>query len=460
MTRARSSRSGFEQRLLKTMRELDVLSGRRLTVGFSGGTDSLALAAALSRIAPVLGVDLRLVHVDHLLRPGSASDAEACKHLAQRLKLPNVVVALDAGLPERSKGIGIEEAARRERYLALAEAAAGWDSNTILLAHQANDQAETMLMHLFRGSGLDGLAGMRTRETRTIPWWPSETANVQQMTLIRPLLAETRATIERYLAATGLTPVEDDSNASNDYDRNWVRNVVLPSILQRWPAAIETMQRSAAVIEIDQEYIESVVDASYNKSANADRTLCTDDLKVAGRSTAYRVLRRWLESLDLPEIDLGVVERLYALALDQDELRAVEVGIGMTVVLADGHLMTFGSLCRRAAATYPIVCDAGEDDWEMLISTNPQAGDHLLEVPGATKLLVRTIERGDRWFRSDRSVAEDLRRAGIHPLLRTRLLAVAGEDGVLLIPAIYPTIHISEFDGPVKKVGVRWRKRS
>src|SRR5687768_13028486 len=117
MTSARPNRSGFEQRLLRTLREMGDISGRRLTVAFSGGRDSLALAAALARIAPVIKAELLLVHVDHRLRPGSGRDAAACAALAGELGLPIETAALDPGLQDRWSGIGLEEAARRERYL-------------------------------------------------------------------------------------------------------------------------------------------------------------------------------------------------------------------------------------------------------------------------------------------------------------------------------------------------------
>ena len=171
MMRARSNRTGFEQRLLKTLRHLGATDGRRWIVGFSGGIDSLALAAALARMAPRLEIDCLLVHVDHRLRSLSGQHAEACRELATILNVPFEVVALEPGMKERTRGIGLEEVARRERYLALATTAAKWESTTILLGHQSNDQAETVLMHLFRGAGLDGIAGMHLKEHRRIPWW-------------------------------------------------------------------------------------------------------------------------------------------------------------------------------------------------------------------------------------------------------------------------------------------------
>ena len=457
---ARSNRTGFEQRFLNTLRDLGVTDGRRLTVGFSGGYDSLALAAGLARIAPTLRFACLLVHVDHRLRPASARNAEACRELAVRLKMPLEVVALQTGMTERARGIGLEEAARRERYLALATAAAKWESSTILLGHQSNDQAETVLMHLFRGAGLDGLAGMHPKESRRIPWWTGPGDPHMDVTLLRPLLGETRTAIEEYVEAIGLHPVEDESNSSVVFDRNWVRHNVLPVVLERWPSAIETIQRSALALEYDGQFLEELANAAFSEAANDDRTLRTDILIQSPRPIAYRVLRRWLYAIGLDEVDLDVVARLYDLATRQDERPMVEVGGGSAVVVADDRLTTLDELCRRVAPEIPLVPIVGQPDWVIDISDDLQSSDAILTVPEGAELQVRTVETGDNWFGGNRSVMEDLRVAGIHPLLRTRLLAVAIEEKVLLIPAIYPTIRAAGTEVPEKKVGVRWSKRS
>ena len=460
MSRARSNRSGFEQRLIKTLRQLDVMPHQRLIVGFSGGADSLALSAALARVAPIHEIELLLVHVDHRLRPGSTSDAAECRRLAEHLELPIEVVALKSGLRDRSKRIGLEEAARRERFQALAAAAGDWGSDTILLAHQANDQAETVLLHLFRGSGLDGMAGMGFKERRRIPWWLGASADSVEVTLMRPLLAEPRSTIEEYVAATGLVPVDDESNRTTDFDRNWVRTMVLPHVQERWPAAVETIQRSARTLEIDRDDLNQQARTLFRSAIDRDRTLRTDNFATMDRSIAHRILRLWLQELEMREMSFDVVERLYSLALEQDEQRSVEGGAGVSVVLAGRRLMTFERLCERAAQDYPIVQDTGNTGWDIEFSETDQPEVTLLGVPEGARLVVRTIEQGDRWFASTRSVMDDLRTAKIHPLLRTRVIAITSSEGVLLIPAIYPTIHSAEFDGPVKKVGVRWSKRS
>ena len=153
--------------------------------------------------------------------------------IAGELGLPIQLVRLEDGLRDRSGGLGLEEAARRERYLALAGAATQWRSSTLLLGHQANDQAETVLLHLFRGSGSKGLAGMSLLEERLVPWWTTSGRPELRFRIVRPLLSESRTVIDNYVAELGFSPIDDESNATADFDRNWLRHRVLPEILER-----------------------------------------------------------------------------------------------------------------------------------------------------------------------------------------------------------------------------------
>ncbi len=460
MTRARSNRSGFEQRLLKTMRELGLAPGSRLTVGFSGGSDSLSLAAGLKYIAPLLEIELLLVHVDHGLRKNSANDALACQRLAALLDLRIETVQLAPDLRGRAKEFGIEEAARRERFLALAGAAANWKSSFIVLGHHANDQAETVLMHLFRGTGLKGLAAMQTMERRRVPWWIDDASCVFDTTLLRPLLAETRASIEEYLAAKGLQSVEDESNSSLDFDRNWVRHQVLPTILERWPSAVETLQRSSHALALDAALLEHQTDIAFESTVLSDGQLRTDTLLKLNRAIAFRVLKRWLIQLGIPENGIDVVARIYDLAISQSEQRSVQVGIRQTVIVADRHMTTFDLLRKAAAISTPLESDAGGIRWEIQFSEEMSDGDVLLVIPESIDLQIRPLKLGDRWHGTQRLVMDDLRKSRIHPLLRTHLLCLSSDEGVLLIPAIYPNIRRAVYEGPTKMVGVRWSRQS
>lgn len=456
MTRRRSNRSGFEQRLLATLREIAVPAGARLSVAFSGGTDSLALAHALTRIAPLLDLHLLLIHVDHRLRPSSSEDAIASRALAAELGLPIEVVTLDDGLRARADGIGLEEVARRERYAALAAVASDWDSSSIVLAHHANDQAETVLMHLFRGAGLDGLTGMHLREERNIPWWRDSEGSSRAFTLLRPLLREPQVEMEAYLDAAGVTPLVDESNVSLEFDRNWVRHRVLPDVLERWPGAVTAIQRASEVLDHDRLFLEEQTGAGLIECRASTDSLSRVALLRLHPALRQRVLRAWLLSQGVEEVAFDAVVAIDELVVDGDNNRVVEVGDVVSVVLDGDRVTPFHRLLQHSSLRIPM--DVG--GWIVDLASPPGGGDVILNVPEAMALSVRTIRQGDCWHGTNRAVKEDLRAAGIHPLLRTRILAVVTDDGVLLIPAIYPTIRTAAFGGPTKQVGVRWNRES
>lgn len=455
MTRSRSVRSGFEQRFLANLRQCGVEQGQRLIVGFSGGPDSLALSLALRRVTRLLELSALLVHVDHGLRNTSAANAGRCRELADDMEFAFRSIELAPGLIERAAGRGVEEQARRERYRALGSAATAWDANSILLGHQADDQAETVLLHLFRGAGLRGLGGMHPVETRIIPWWNDSEPSLGEFRILRPLLSERRQTIDLYLAELEAAPILDESNASMEFDRNWVRHRVLPTIETRWSSAVETITRTASVVRLDSDYLDLLSHRGQNTN---DRTLCTDKLKASELAPAYQAIASWLRQIGVDGPGLDVVARVYEFALNGDEAVSIELGAGQSAVLANGRLMTFEDLFDDSVSYLPLQLPARPNQWQIDTADGVEATDGWMPFESSGKVDVRTVRAGDRWAGTNRKVMEDLRAAGIHPLLRRSVLAVTGDAGVLLIPAIYPTIHAS-VDGEGVTMGwVRWRK--
>lgn len=194
-----------------------------LVLGFSGGVDSTLLAEALYREG--VGERLRLVHVDHGLHPDSGRWAAFCADFAGLRKLP--FSAVRVSVPDDGN---LEERARECRRQALLEQVP--EGGVLMLAHHADDQAETLLLRLMRGAGVSGLSGMASRQ----PWQGRE--------ILRPLLGVTREEILRQARDWGLDWIEDPANRDEALDRNHVRHRILPLLEQRWPAAV---RRLAAV---------------------------------------------------------------------------------------------------------------------------------------------------------------------------------------------------------------------
>jgi tRNA(Ile)-lysidine synthase len=200
----------------------------RYVIALSGGLDSTVLAHALTMTRERHGKSLLAVHVDHQLHPESARWNEYCRRLADTLNIEFVAetVSVDAG-----GGGGREAAAREARYALLARHTG--DRDWLLSAHHRNDQAETLLLNLMRGSGPAGIAGIGLLTRFSAGW------------LVRPLIDVAREALEAYAAAQDLRWVDDPSNEDLRFDRNYLRHQVLPVLEQRWPAVVERLARSA-----------------------------------------------------------------------------------------------------------------------------------------------------------------------------------------------------------------------
>ena len=186
--------------------------GDRIVIGVSGGADSVCLLLCLAALRGEYGLDLQAVHVNHCLR-GSEADADEAftAELCSRLGVPCSVHRIDVKARAEELRVSEEEAGRIVRYEIFAEAAAG---GKIAVAHHADDQAETILHNIIRGTGLKGLAGMQPRSGQ----------------IIRPLLCVTRAEIEAWLAEQGQDYCTDRTNLEDTYTRNKLRNSVIPQL--------------------------------------------------------------------------------------------------------------------------------------------------------------------------------------------------------------------------------------
>ena len=212
--------------------------GGRVLAAVSGGPDSVCLAHWLSVQARRKGLTVALVHVHHGLR-GRAADADArfVERLGERLGLSVAVVRAPVRAVARRRGLGLEEAGRKERYRVLGARARRGRFAAVAVGHQLDDQAETVLLHLLRGTSLEGLGGIAPRR-----------ALVPGVELIRPLLPLTRAEVLLYLELHGLDWREDASNADEKFTRNWVRREVLPLLEKRAPGVKERLAAVAAKV--------------------------------------------------------------------------------------------------------------------------------------------------------------------------------------------------------------------
>jgi tRNA(Ile)-lysidine synthase len=289
----------------------DLAEGTRVVVGCSGGPDSLALLA----LARARDLDVVAVYVDHGLRAGTAHDARVVRAAAAAVGASARVieVAVDARA-------NLEARARDARYEALTQAAHDAGAAAVLVGHTRDDQAETVLLGLLRGSGLAGMAGMA----------------VERGTLRRPLLALRRADTREICARLSFTPVHDPMNDELHHQRVWLRREVIPQ-LERGAARdlVEVLAREADVLREDNE----LLDALAAEHAADDAVT----LSRLPRALARRVVRRWLGQ---PPPALSTVDAVLQVA--RGDRRAVEVPGGRRVERVGARL----HLVDHAEATH------------------------------------------------------------------------------------------------------------
>jgi tRNA(Ile)-lysidine synthase len=201
-----------------------VASGDRLLVAVSGGPDSTALAHGLAKVAPRLGITLMAACVDHGLRPESAEEAREVRRHCQDLGLACEILVVDLN-GARKAHVSMQEAARNARLAALENAAGRLGCAKVALGHTADDQAETVLFRIVRGTGLAGLAG--------IPY--------ERGCFVRPLLDVRRAEILAYLAKRKIAFLTDPSNANRRYARSRIRHDVLPALAKENPRVVDAL---------------------------------------------------------------------------------------------------------------------------------------------------------------------------------------------------------------------------
>ncbi len=227
-------------------------------VGVSGGADSVCLLHALVALAPEYDLRLHVAHLDHQLRGDAArADADFVHDLAREWNLPCTIESRDVAAFARDHKLSIEEAARQVRYAFLCEVALTNDSETIAVAHNADDQTESVLMHFLRGSGLAGLRGMLPKtKMLEVGSWKLESA-LKDLHLVRPLLDVPRADIEAYCAQHNLPFRTDATNADTTYFRNRLRHELLPLLETYNPNIRSILRRTATVVAADYELLEA-----------------------------------------------------------------------------------------------------------------------------------------------------------------------------------------------------------
>lgn len=220
-----------------------IKEGDVIGVGVSGGKDSMALLHYLNNLSHQMDFEVVAITIDHGIRENGLHDAKFVMDFCRQKRIRAYRFRINSPQIAKDENCSIETAARDGRYNIFKSLIEKNIVDKIALAHHLSDQAETVLLHLFRGSGITGLKGMQL---------------VRDEIFIRPMLETSQKSIMQYILDNDIEIVEDETNKESEYARNYIRNEIMPLILKKWPNAINAIDNFAHLASEDDEYISNV----------------------------------------------------------------------------------------------------------------------------------------------------------------------------------------------------------
>ncbi len=357
-----------------------------MVIGVSGGPDSVCLLHVLHSLSNTLGIELHAVHINHMLRAEEAqADEEYTSALCEELNVSLFIVRTDIVQMAERLGMSIEEAGREARYHEFDAYARNVGAARIAVAHNRNDQAETVMMHLIRGSGIAGLAGMDYRRGA----------------VIRPLLNIAREEIEQYCKASGLSPRIDSSNLKSDFTRNRVRLELFPYIDKSFGTdVVESLYRLSAHAAQDNGYLDQCANLAYQTCLSgrkagqaADQSASQPDRQPADTGPDKRVSLK----LDrLGELHPAILGRVLKMAVC--DIAGSSTGIGSVHYNMLKNLAANGRTGARAELPHSLRACVTYGELEIYVENNSSGGkeaakqkktagfDIALIVPGTTEI--------------------------------------------------------------------------
>lgn len=296
-----------------------ITKGERVALGLSGGPDSICLLEILFSLKEEIGFTLEALHVNHMIRGVEADEDELfLKEYCQEKGVPLTSVKLDVSALSKENDKTEEEMGRDLRILELKKLGA----DKIALAHNKNDQAETILMRIIRGTGVSGLCGMEIKREDGV---------------IRPLLRTPRAEIEEFVAENNLPARQDKTNFEAEYTRNKIRLELLPKLLEFNPNIVDALDRLSASASDDEELLSAIADEFLQ--SNRDKVLKIKDLSQLSDAVFARVITRYLASFGLTEdISAVHIKALRAAVKKNVGNKTIEFPHGFNILLKNGNI--------------------------------------------------------------------------------------------------------------------------
>ncbi len=312
--------------------------GETIAVACSGGQDSMALLHYLNSVKEELGCKVVAVNVDHSIRETSESDSQFVINYCNKNGIKVYSFKVDAEKFSKEHKLTLEQGARECRFRVFKSLVTKKIANKIALAHHKQDQAETILLNIFRGTGIAGASGMDyTRDG----------------IYIRPLLTVTKSEIGAYIATNDIPFVEDETNMDSDYNRNYIRNKIMPLIRLRWPNADSAIAEFGATCRADEEFIKSQI--------SEDAMIKEDGLVriyssyfIYPDSYIYRLILMALKSIGITQnIEKKHLKMIKDMAIEAENGTKISLPNGLTVIKEYTYITFTSRVAKKSKKTYP-----------------------------------------------------------------------------------------------------------
>lgn len=294
----------MKQKVLDTIKKYKLIeNGDKIVLGVSGGPDSIAMLDILKDLRSTLDFIIYVCHVNHMIRGQDAiNDQKYVEKYCQKNQIEFFTKNINVVEIANKYKIGTEEAGRNARYQFFEEVLENTGANKIATAHNKNDNAETVLMHLLRGSGISGLKGI-------IP--------IRNNKYIKPLIECERQEIENYCKEKNLNPCIDKTNFENTYTRNKIRNIVIPYIKEQFnPNIIETLTRLSEVVSCEDEFMEKIVEREFHRIV-----LSQNDYQIDINLKEFNILDNVIKS----RLILFVVKKIFGSVNGIEKVNITEI---------------------------------------------------------------------------------------------------------------------------------------
>lgn len=414
--------------VLHALKKYNMLEkGGTVVVGLSGGADSVCLTHALWSIKDELDLTLVAAHVNHGIRGGEAQrDEDFCKAFCEKYGIEFKVLKADIPALSRQQGLGEEECGRKVRYEFFSSLAG--ENGKIATAHNLNDNAETLLFNLTRGTALKGAGGI-----------PPVRDNI-----IRPLILTPREEIERYCADNSLSFITDSTNLKNEYTRNKIRNIIIPQLKEINSDAVSALAGFCEYAREDSGFLESLADEKYASVVN-ENVIDEAEFSVLPNSLKRRVAARYLSALTDKDVLSKHIEALIQLAGTNSALETVD---GIKLKSKDGKIFIqkdnvepFSVDVKAESGEYSFLYGKAKIavyDTKDLQNFNKQLLDNSIDCDKIGKVLkLRSRREGDKITLAKRGITKTLKKLFIEDRIpeekRNSVAVLADGDSVVWV---------------------------